>query len=247
MVEKHFKKLSGKIFKPRDCDNLLILALDKDSKYRFENLKLISEIEEYFTKYDYHLGTDPEVVKHPVKYQYWEMPLPMAAESDEAGKIYRESAEKLAKYKKNKQTTILFGIYKDQAHLDWILKEKKYNVRLGDRVGAVRLTRQVTSAEYLVLYEFRNEDNYKVYKLGDEHHILKGKDLKDTEYPLMDGGENNMYYVYVLNEETSDLGMIDVLATLVEPRKIITEHTVKEDDVMGTPIYVYENEIKKKP
>ena len=245
LVEKHFKKLNGKIYKPSDCDNLLILALDNDERYRFENLKLISEIEEDFTKYDYHLGTDPEDVKHTVKYQSWEIPLPRAAEK--TSEIYRKSAEKLAKYKKDKQTTILFGIYKDEAHLHWILKEKKYNVRLGDRVGAVRPTRQVTSAEYLVLYEFQNEDNYKVYKLGDEHHILKGKDLKDTEYPLMDGGENNMYYVYEFKEETSDLGAIDVLATLAEPRKTIAEHTVNEDDVKGTPIYVYENEIKKKP
>ena len=58
----------------------------------------------------------------------------------------------------------------------------------------------MTSAEHLVLYEFQNEDNYKVYELGDEHHILKGNDSKDTEYSLMDRGENNMYYVYEFNE-----------------------------------------------
>lgn len=249
LVEKHFKKLNGKIFKPGDSDDLLILALEKETKDWSENLRLLYQIEKDFHLYDYRLGTNPDEVKKPVKYQSWEMPLPLVAESGKASETYRESAEKEAQYNKYRpyhQISILFGIYKDKAHLDWILKNKKYNVRLGDRVGAVRLTQQVTSAEYLVLYEFRNEDNYKVYKLGDEHHILKGKDLKDMEYPLKDGGENNMYYVYVLNEETSDLGAIDVLATLVEPRKIIAEPPLKDDDVKGIPIYVYENDIQKK-
>lgn len=244
-VNHHFKLLNGKIYRPSKSDGFLILAMEKEAENHFENLRLFSQIEKDFYRYDYLLGTDPDEVKKPVEYQFWEIPLPRAAEK--TSEIYRKSAEKLAKYKKDKQTTILFGIYKDKAHLDWIQKNKKYNVRFGDRVGAVRPTRQVTSAEYLVLYEFQNEDNYKVYKLGDKHHILKGKDLKDTEYPLMDGGENNMYYVYEFKEETSDLGAIDVLATLAEPRKTIAEHTVNEDDVKGTPIYVYENEIKKKP
>ena len=249
-VNHHFKLLNGKIYRPSKSDGFLILALEKEAENQFENLLLLSQIEKDFYRYDYLLGTDPDEAKKPVEYQFWELPLPMAAESDEAGKIYRENAEKLSKYKKGKQNTILFGIYKDDDHLKWILKEKKYNVRFGDRVGAVIPTLQVTSAEYLVLYEFRNENNYQMYKLSDKHHILKGKDLKDTGYPLKVGGEDNLYYVYeFISKPTKDLGEIDVSATLEEPRKTIAKDGIKktEDDVLGTPIYVYESEIQKKP
>lgn len=248
-VEKNFKKLNGKIFRPNENDGFLILALEKEAKDQFENLRLLFQIERDFRRYDYRLGTDPDEVKKHVEYQVWEMPCPVgiAAESDEASKTYRENAELLAKYKQHKQTSVLFGIYKNSDHLKWITDNKKYNVRLGDRVGAVRPTQQVTSAEYLVLYEFRNEDNYQVYKLGDKHHIMKGKDMKDTGYPLKDGGEDNMYYVYeLIGESTEDLDEVDVLATLKEPREIIKKDEKKKtkDDVLGTPIYVYKDEIK---
>lgn len=243
-VEKNFKKLNGKIFRPSDANNLLILALDKNKKYQFENLRLLSQIENDFHRYDYRLGTDPDEVMKPVKYKIWDMPLPLVAESDEACKTYRDNAEQQAKYKRHKQTSVLFGIYKNSNHLKWITDKKKYNVRLGERVGAVRLTQQVTFAEYLVLYEFRNEENYQVYKLSDKHHIWKGEKMKRMDYPLSEGGERNMYYVYeLIGEPTEDLGDINVLATVEEPRKVITPSMEKEDDLMGTPIYVYKDEI----
>ena len=247
-VEKHFKLLNGKIYRPSESDGFLILALEKEATNQFENLRVLSQIEKDFYKSDYRLGTNPD--EETVEYQSWEMPLPMAAESDEAGKIYRESVEKLAKYTEKQPITILFGIYKDDAHLEWIREKKKYNVRLGDRVGAVRPTGQVTSAEYLVLYEFRNEDNYQVFKLSDKHHFWNGKEMKDKGYPLKDGREDNLYYIYELSDEPipTELGKIDVSATLEEPRKAIEKDGIKKkkDDVLGTPIYVYENKIQKK-
>lgn len=63
-VERHFKKLIGKIYKPQDCDNLLIMALDKDEHFQLENMRLRSNIGQDFNIYEYHLGDDPnEVVK----------------------------------------------------------------------------------------------------------------------------------------------------------------------------------------
>ena len=60
-VERHFKKLNGKIYKPQDCNNLLIMALDKDNKYMQTNHDLISDIENSFYIYhNYHLGSDPK-------------------------------------------------------------------------------------------------------------------------------------------------------------------------------------------
>jgi hypothetical protein len=56
-VERNFKKLNGKIYHPSDNSNIVILALDKDEKYQFENLRILSEIEDDFLIYEYHLGT----------------------------------------------------------------------------------------------------------------------------------------------------------------------------------------------
>ena len=54
-VEKHFKKLNGKIYKPSDCGNMLIMALDKNEKYKFENTFLLSQLKEDFDIREYHL------------------------------------------------------------------------------------------------------------------------------------------------------------------------------------------------
>ena len=52
----------------------------------------------------------------------------------------------------NKESdTILFGIYKDAAHLEWIQKNGKYNVRLGKRNGSVSKSGMVISASRLFI------------------------------------------------------------------------------------------------
>jgi hypothetical protein len=70
-VEKHFKLLNGKIYRPSESDGFLILALEKDAKDQFENLRLLSQIEKDFYRYDYQLGTAPDEVKKPIEYQLW--------------------------------------------------------------------------------------------------------------------------------------------------------------------------------
>ena len=242
-VNRNFKLLNGKIYHPSDSNNLLILALDKDSKYQFANLQLISDIEDDFYVYEYHLGLDPDSVKKDIEYQLWEMPVSMAAEDDVVAKSEDVDAVRQEKYKKYKNPSVLFGIYKDDAHLKWILKNKKYNVRFDKRVGAVKRTRQVTSAEYLVLYEFRNEKNYTVYKLGNKHYIWDAEKMKETGYEIKDGGDANKYYLYEILCETTELGKIDFNSILEKPRDVFRKSGMSEDDVKGTPIYVYKNEL----
>lgn len=239
LVEKYFRKLNGKIFQPNDTSNLLILALDKDLKFQFENLQLISQIEEDFHIYDYHLGNDPEKIG-TLPYQYWEIPTLMAADNDSTeGTHYPE--RKPTEYKKYHKTSILFGIFKDEAHRNWILDKKKYNVRLGERAGAVKRTRQVTSAQYLVLYNLKDESQYEVYKLSDKHEIWDEQKMKATNYP-MDDNMKKQYYIYTLEGKTDELAKVDVKATLERERQEFKDNT-KEEIRKGAPIYVYEGEI----
>lgn len=230
-VDKHFRRLNGKIYRPSDSDELVVLALDKDKKFQFENLSLISKIEDDFNIYDYRLGTNPNEVKTNIQYKYFEMDF----ETSEAA----ENEEKYdnQKYKKYiEEETILFGVYKSQQHLEWIQKTGKYNVRLGKRVGAVKRNAQVTTASYLVLYGLENKNKYSVYKLSDKHHIWNTQNMKDSDYSVVDVNADHKYYIYNIVEELDKhfLGEIDV--------ERIIKSTEKEIAV-GTPIYVYRSEL----
>ena len=241
-VEKHFKKLNGKIYQPSDGGNLLILALDKEKKYQFENLQLISQIEDDFYIYDYRLGTNLDETTKPVHYQYWGTKTSVAAEVKHTTQNNEDDFTQQTKYKKYKQISILFGIYKDQTHLDWILNNKKYNVRLGERAGAVKRTRQVTSAEYLVLYDLNDETNYKVFRLADKHFIWDESKMEETGYVIPEDNEIHKYYIYLLENQTDDLGDINIIDILNRKKEEFKRDTNSEME-KGTPIYVFESEL----
>ena len=238
-VEKNFRKLNGKIYKPSDCDNLVILALDKAKEYQFENFRLLSQIEDDFHIYDYQLGTNPEDSIESETYHYLE--LPYAAEQEA---IYESGSKagKTRKYKREIRQSVLFGIYKDQDHLDWILKNKQYNVRLGDRVGAIKQQSQVFNVSHLVLYNPKNENDFKVYKLSDKHETSDAETMKMTGYKVKPGNENKMYFIYKIEKETSDLNLYSIKGVLTKKRGEF-EETNGEKMAVGTPIYVYEDEL----
>ena len=238
LVDKHFRKLNGKIYKPSDSDELVVLALDKDKKFQFENLSLISHIEEDFNIYDYRLGTDPNEVKTNIQYKYL-----YVVENDDddkkssaadSGAEYDRLKSRYKKYKE--EESVLFGVYKDEQHLDWIIKNKKYNVRLGERAGAVKRTSQVRNAAYLVLYELDNEKNYQIFKLTDKHHIWDTEKMIEEGYPTSKSG--CQYYIYNLLEETAELEINDISSILNKVKDSMSEKMEK-----GTPIYAYRNEL----
>ena len=167
----------------------------------------------------------------------------MAAESDGTEET-QHSEGKTSEYKKYHKTSVLFGIFKDEAHKNWILNKKKYNVRLGERAGAVKRTRQVTSAQYLVLYDVNDETKYEVYKLSDKHEIWDEQKMKETDYP-MDDDMKKQYYIYTIEGKTDELAKVDVKATLERERQEFKDNTKKEIR-KGAPIYVYEGEIVRK-
>ena len=207
-------------------------------------LKLLSEIEDDFYVYDYSLGSNPNDIKTQSNYQILDAPIHIAAESVEVSDRDKTS-ENVKNYKRYKQVSVLFGIYKDEVHLGWINTNRKYNVRLGERAGAVKRTSQVSSAEYLVLYEFQNETNYKVYKLSNVHHIWDAIKMQETGYNIKNKGENKKYYIYNLLEEVSEdvFGTFDIKSILEHKRNEIESNT-KQSLAEGAPIYVYESDLK---
>ena len=50
------------------------------------------------------------------------------------------------------KTNVLIGYVKDAAQLEWILLNKCYNTRTGTSNGSLRLSEEITTAQYLLLH-----------------------------------------------------------------------------------------------
>lgn len=104
-------------------------------------------------------------------------------------------------------TVFLIGCYKNPEHLKWIKNNQKYNVRLGDRRGAVKENdEQVVTARFLILYDFEKPSEYKVYPLESRQWVYKLEDMKQLDYPTPNGAK---YLLYGLKNEVSKID-IDV-------------------------------------
>ena len=239
-VEKDFKLLVGKIYKPTDSGDVLILALDSDEKYQTENLALLNRISSDFIIGDYELGTDPAESKPIERFRNLHV-FSMVAE-DSVPENETDGKDVIPKIYKQKKASVLLGVCKDDKHKEWILKNCAYNVRLGSRVGAVKKIKQVLDAAYLVLYDYDDASKYAVFKLSEEHHEWNASKMKETGYDIKPDAESNKYYIYHLQEETQDLGDIDVQSLLLRKKAEILRDTGSEP-ADGAPIYIYLSEL----
>ena len=78
---------------------------------------------------------------------------------------------------------MLVGCYKDKSHLDWILQNQMYNVRKGERGGAIGKS-GIIDASILLLYNFSNPSEYKLFELDQEKQIVADYDtMVAKHYP----------------------------------------------------------------
>ena len=86
---------------------------------------------------------------------------------------------------------MLVGWYKDKAHLDWILQNRLYNVRKGERGGAIGKSEKI-DASILLLYNFSNPSEYKLFELDQAKQIVADYDIMASKhYP---GAQPNREY-----------------------------------------------------
>lgn len=113
---------------------------------------------------------------------------------------------------------VLIGCVPDQAHWDWIFSRKGkykrddiYNVRLGDRPGAVKKSNvKVRSPKFVVMYDQADPTTYKVYRVRNRAVITKER-IALSGYPNPKGD----YFCYILDEQVS-IGAIDIPKLLSE-------------------------------
>ena len=138
------------------------------------------------------LDVNPDV--QPIyKYEYdWDNnTIPLVAEST----IQYKTSKPLSKQ------TILVGCYKNKEHLEWIKQHNLYNIRLGDRSGAVSKSGLVISASKLLLYDFHNPKEYQVFELDSSNHIIaKNELMKSKSYPNLK--PDREYLLYMITEES---------------------------------------------
>lgn len=151
------------------------------------------------------------------KYEYdWEdTRLPMVAESFEP--FYNVA-----------NRTMLVGCYKDKTHLNWILGNHLYNIRIGNRHRSIDSSGTVVSASRLLLYNLKNPSDYKIYNLDSSKQVYaSNKKMEDLQYPGLKNGRE--YILYIVGEEIDVKTSFDV--------KAIKESTVPKLR-NGAPFYV---------
>lgn len=107
---------------------------------------------------------------------------------------------------------MLVGYYRSQEHLKWILKNRLYNVRLGDRRGALRgLELQITPSR-IVLYGGSGEKNsVRIFTVNQSEVMFADKQkMEALKYPAGNNGISDSYKLFSLAQEIKNHKAIDV-------------------------------------
>ena len=107
---------------------------------------------------------------------------------------------------------MLVGYYRSEEHLEWILKNRLYNVRLGDRRGALRgLELQITPSR-IVLYGGSGERNsVRIFTVNQSEVMFADKQkMEALKYPAGNSGISDSYKLFSLAQEIKNHKAIDV-------------------------------------
>lgn len=83
-------------------------------------------------------------------------------------------------------TYVLVAYYKDEDHLQWILKHHIYNLRTDYRKGSIKLSPQATSAKYLLLHGRGTTRTHLIFRLDEQGPTVVSREyLQEKKYPSM--------------------------------------------------------------
>lgn len=134
--------------------------------------------------------SSPNAIEFLKYAQQAEDPLPVAAEEEETYCV-------ISSGNNNKGLkSMLLGCYKSQKHLQWILQNKMYNIRLGKRVGAMDISKDdLPLVTHIALYKICKHPKCRLFNvLGSR--VVNGLELNMSGYPS--AKEDQDYYVFEL-------------------------------------------------
>ena len=229
IIDKNFRKLSGKIFCPYRDSSLILLALDKHEAFAQENEEILQVIDKHFHHEEFALGADPHSAISSAHVEYRIGNYIRNASDSGVGNMDIPTIDR----EDCKNETFLIGCIKNEEHLKWMCgygkKPIRYNIRYGlDRDGAVTMdTEGVSKASYLVLYDFINEKDFAIYRITS-HKIVTKESMEQIHYPT----PKSDYILYELGEQVS-IDKIDVA-------KILLHHRLdrKNEYIDGAPLFL---------
>lgn len=118
------------------------------------------------------------------------------------------------------------GWVKSDAHLHWIEANGKYNFRMGNAVGGLRLSAQVVGATYLLLHGANGEAVPGLFRIQNPEsgpQVLSAADLSATGYPTKPTQLSYLVYDVVRADEFESTGW-DVAALASKPDKASQGH-----------------------
>ena len=107
---------------------------------------------------------------------------------------------------------MLVGYYRSEKHLEWILKNRLYNVRLGDRRGALRGFELQITPSRIVLYGGSGEkDSVRIFTVNQSEVMFADKQkMEALKYPAGNNGISDSYKLFSLALEIKNHKAIDV-------------------------------------
>ena len=229
IIDRYFRKLSGKIFCPYRNSSLILLALDKSEAFAQENKEILDLIDDHFYRDKYTLGTDPHLAI-PKQHVFYNIETHSYMAADSGYQIFEITSIDLEDCK---DEFFLIGCFKNEEHLKWIHGESekpiRYNIRHGhDRVGAVTTKMKgVNKASFLVLYNFENEKDFAIYRITG-HEVISQEDMIALNYPT----PQSDYILYKLGEQ--------VIIEGIDAAKILFHQRIdrKNKYIDGAPLFL---------
>lgn len=179
---------------------------------------------------DFEITTTEKVVESDLSYFENSSPISMAAEPFE---IYQWP--EVSNENKNRTDTILVGCWRDKKHLEWILANNLYNIRLGKRKGSAEDKPECFGlASRLYLYDAKHPENVSVFRIVDHQEKL-GTELKEMGYPRKSPGKSYMTFkieAQADNNKEIDVDVAEILGNL-------------SNHVNGAPVFIEPTESKK--
>ncbi|MGN0739729.1 MAG: McrC family protein [Treponema sp.] len=130
-------------------------------------------------------------------------------------KIFEEPDELLSEEYKSDENGryMLLGYCRDKKHFEWILKNKLYNVRLGERRGALHGVELQIIPSRIVLYtaDSNGNENVYIYTVNQSEVLIADRHkMEQLKYPAGKNGIGEQYKLYSLGKEIKNHKRLDI-------------------------------------
>lgn len=133
------------------------------------------------------------------------------------------------------KTNVLIGYCKNREHMQWVLLNKCYNTRTGTTAGSLRLTEEITTAQYLLLHSESDRMQLMLQLDGKGARVMSKEDLQ-RRAPKGNYMLTRPYYiVFDLQENEVDSEFKDAVWDLAKMR---SDGLLGDNRMSGAPVGV---------